>query len=307
MKPILIDTPHCGLGDLIVNIWCRHSAKAAGMEVKLSPRDNLDLVHAFGVTPDDLSLDPGPRHYAKPRQRTGDWFQEMRLTHGRTELSRFDAWCAFRGLGRLKPVRPPYCEHPSMGQWAEQAWEWADGGSASRRVILFPHSSSFDRDWPKAYWIDLAHALAKEGFHTLALVPGNASVRGFPKGINGQPVERVLALIARAHAVVANDSGGAHFAGTIGRPTLAICGAAKGSVVFAHMSDVVEWVAVARSLVPCVGCHFSPQHGWRAACFEACQALLRLAPDEVEKRFLDLWKRRGPQAGSGARTASGNG
>ena len=42
------------------------------------------------------------------------------------------------------------------------------------------------------------------------------------KTLTGQPIGRVVALLADAHGVLANDSGIAHLAAALGRPTAAV-------------------------------------------------------------------------------------
>jgi len=99
---------------------------------------------------------------------------------------------------------------------------------------------------------------------------------------SGFTLGRAAAMIARANVAVANDSGPAHLASTIGTRTIAICGPTDPAIVFGHECNV-EAATLDPTTLPCVSCHFSATRGYRHACeVGGCQALMRLDPLAVE-------------------------
>ena len=101
---------------------------------------------------------------------------------------------------------------------------------------------------------------------------------------SGFSLGRVAAMAARATVAVANDSGPAHLASTVGTRTIAVCGPTDPALVFGHDRNV-EPVTLDAQALACVGCHFSAGRGYRHACeVGGCQALMRLDPLLVEQR-----------------------
>ena len=87
---------------------------------------------------------------------------------------------------------------------------------------------------------------------------------------------RALADLYRsAQLVVSNDSFPAHFAGTLGIKTLALCGPTQATC-FTHIPEVT---AVYTGVAKCAGCHFG--HPFRNVCDIGCQALYSLLPCHV--------------------------
>jgi hypothetical protein len=274
----LIDVRHSGIGDVIVASWIVHSARAAGREVRLNPRERLEIPALLDVPAQLIARENGID--LSHTSRIGRDL-EVSLAPG-AQLSRFDAWCRALGLPRLDPVRPPYREHAPDGDWAEAQWRAVDPAGTKARILLFPEAPSHVRMWPYAYSIDLASALNAMGYAVAAFGDSVTHVEKMPcRWWGGFSVRQVAALTCRATLVVANDSGPAHLASTLGVRTLAVCGPSDPSVVFAHDPNV-RALSLDRADLACVGCHFSPARGFRHACdVGGCQALMRLDPATV--------------------------
>lgn len=92
------------------------------------------------------------------------------------------------------------------------------------RILLVPFAAHADRTWKLRNWIDLEALLLARGFRCVVLSSASETARGFQSPtVQGDTPANVAALMSFAVAVVGNDSGMAHLAGMIGRPTVAIC------------------------------------------------------------------------------------
>jgi hypothetical protein len=276
----MIDVRQNGIGDVVVACWIVHSAAAASRLVRLNPRSHRALARLLGVPDRSLTHD-----------EAADWSQTLGIgTQFEYELvktaplSRFEAWTRSLDLPGIEPVRPPYLETADDARWAEEQWAKVDAGPGSPRVLIFPDAAWSMRAWPKAYFIDLAADLARRGHGVAAMAGTQQAVDYMPcRWWCGFPLGRTAAMAARAAVVVANDSGPAHLASTIGTRTVAICGPTDPAIVFAHDPNVHP-AALTQAALPCVGCHFAGVRGYRHACeIGGCQGLMRLDPDQVRR------------------------
>lgn len=284
----LIDCQDNGIGDVVVACWIVDTARAAGRSVTLNPRGRADVATLLGIDGRHLTSRHGP-NWTKTAS-LGLEYEYANAHDG--ERTRFNLWCESLGLPGRTPVRPAYVEDPEDGHWADDEWQRMRGAGTRLMVAMFPGATRSTRVWPRAYFIDLANDLAARGATVLGLGSDAAEIHGFPAHWWwGLPLARVAALVKRADLVIANDSGPAHLAGTIGVPTVAICGPTDGRIVYGHDPNV--WpVALHPETLACTGCHFSRHHGYREACdVGGCQALMRLTPDLLKLAAVRSWKR----------------
>lgn len=78
-------------------------------------------------------------------------------------------------------------------------------------------------------------------------------------------------LAVSAKGIATTDNGMAHFFSSIGVPTMIASSATNPALVYDHYPDIgIANVAVAQPIMhpdnTCVGCYFSPDHGFRIAC-----------------------------------------
>lgn len=273
----IIDIRNNGMGDVVVAAWIVHSAAAVGLRVRVNTRERREVARVLGVAEDCMTTEESPDGLTTP----GNGHLEFQLART-APVSRFDAWCQSVELPRLAPVRPTYDELREDAEWAEQQWLTAHPDPSAPRVLLFPEAAWPIRAWPKAYFMDLATELVREGWAVAAMGGSQESVNFMTcPWWGGFTVRHAAAMARRATVVVANDSGPAHLASALGTRTIAICGGSDPWIVFAHEPNV-QAAILDRSVVPCVGCHFLDSKGYRAACHVGgCQALMRLDPATV--------------------------
>lgn len=184
-------------------------------------------------------------------------------------------------LGLETPFQRPRFAVPS------EASAWASGIKQqfnSDLVLLFPQTLFEGRGWPPAYWIELAWFLKQRNVAPIILLASeDKRFANTPYRLWGFDMARVVALVALSKVVVANDSGPAHLAGTMGVPTFVTAGPTRPSCVFGHIPEVT---ALTSEDPPyCAGCHFGGRY--RAACDEACQVLYALKPHSVLGRVIE--------------------
>lgn len=275
----VIDIRQNGIGDVVVACWIVHSARANGHCVHVNPRNHRDVALLFGVPHDCLTDIEAADWAATPG--VGHQLEYHLAAAGRPE-SRFDVWAASLNLRGLTPVRPPYVERTEDAAWAETQWRTIGAAAAGHRVLLFPDAAWPVRTWPRAYFIDLASALTNMGYAVAAMAGSQEAVAFMPcHWWGGFTVRQAAAMARRASVVVANESGPAHVAAALGTTTVAICGPTSPRLVYAHEPNVIP-ATIDRSVLPCIGCHFSAAAGYRSACdVGGCQGLMRFEPARV--------------------------
>lgn len=164
------------------------------------------------------------------------------------------------------PLRPKLAAlNPAALEWATAMIE------AKPVVVIAPRAAHGSRSLPVQKWIRTAWALHEQGVRTIAIDRDKDAVTCFPMYAYGYDWQHVLALLSLAAVVAGNDSGIGHLAATIGRPTVVAMGPTVGPIIFGHCLDVVRQVN--RPDVPCLGCHFRHDKGYRIACDHGCEAL----------------------------------
>lgn len=286
----LLDIQDNGMGDVVLACWIVESALAQGLRVQVNPRRWPDLPKLLGMPAGAVTRRVGASFTGTPGLGLKFEYRTVAadLAEGRAPRNRFALWAESLGLNApdrpaLVPVRPRYCEDLSDRDWASEQWHKGDDAQIAPRILLFTDSARDLRRWPGARFAELARRLREDGWNVAAMAGKRAAVEtlgcrywyGFSMG-------RVAAMIAQADLVIAGDTGPAHLAGTIGTPTLALCGPTIGSVVFGHDPNVLPLHGQGASMPPCAPCHFSRARGYGESCSaRGCGALGALTPLSV--------------------------
>ena len=189
----------------------------------------------------------------------------------------------------------PYRFKRPTVRFSDEDLKWARevrGDNGDDFIMLFPQTCWKPREWPSSYWVDLGWRLKNDNIHA-AFFMGDKDERftNTPKYFWGYSFGQLSALMSISQMVIGVDSGPAHVAGTVGVPTIALCGPTRPECVFAHMPDVIPMTA--HEDPDCTGCHFKAP--FRAACDQGCQMLFNLKPqivyDEIRWQ-LDARRRR---------------
>jgi lipopolysaccharide heptosyltransferase II len=170
------------------------------------------------------------------------------------------------------------------------------GGSSRLAVFLPGATNGAAKRWPVAHWAALARFAAADGWQVV-LAGGTAervlsaeiAVRaGLPVlDVTGRTsVEELLALLERAGAVVAGDSGPMHLATALGRPVVAIHGPTAPWI--SGPFDRRRAVVVRRDL-PCSPCYRLDRVADCPLGHTLCQWLVR--PDEVYRAMQQVAQR----------------
>ena len=198
-------------------------------------------------------------------------------------LERYAAAVAPLGLAVERVLRVEPGEEAE--RWA--AREFAAWGPARPPVALCPGARHATKRWPEAHWMALHDRLGAAG--RPVLVCSLAAERGALAALAAQvaadpaarwcvdPLPRMAALLSRAAAAVASDSGLMHLAAARGLNVVALFGSTVPELGFA---PVGAGHAVLCRHEPCQPCTL---HG-RPACPKAHFRCMReLAPDQVHE------------------------
>lgn len=263
----LEDSRYCsGLGDVVTWAWVAHGAAETEPLYFYRFRDP-DLLSLLNLS---VTSDPTDAMIV-------DAAYTVELNEGGV-APRVDYLRRFLGLST--PIKRPHLSFQSAD------YEWAETTArdmGNHFALLFPMCAHASRTWPSPYWVDLAWKLQHLGIAAAVVLPHrDERFTNTPRYYFGQSVGQVAALIQKSALVIANDSFAAHLAGTIDKPTLALMGPTKPTVL-AHMVSV-QCLTTADTSIRCNGCHFKPP--FRAACDQGCQSLYRLFPDDVVRKVL---------------------
>ncbi len=176
-------------------------------------------------------------------------------------------------LGITTGIKRPVANIP------QQLLDWAqEQKTHEKMVLLFPQTHWKPREWPYNLWGFLALQLKENGYKPIFMVDhsGKDLFANLPvMRYWGFSLGHVMAMMMVADVVIGNDSGPAHMAGTLDRPTIALMGPTKPNV-FAHCPSVQCLQAKTQ---PCVGCHFA--RPFSAPCDSGCSALFAISPQTV--------------------------
>lgn len=282
--PFIVDTG--GAGDLINTVGFIRGYREAGIKSwAVSNRDDYrNLLGLLGEEPVD---DPEGGIY------TGGvaYYYEGFIKGGNKKG--FINYLSERLPGNPRWSPPEVRCVPEDLAWVAEKYE--EAGGSGKNVVVFPFAAWSSRDWPLSYWADLTWALKHAGHRVICVLPHDKETGGAKAEANkvltasiwGLAWQHTAALIQKADLVIGNDSGPAHLAGAIGRPTIALCGPTTG--MFDQFPTVSE-LSLHRKELSCVGCWFDGDVGYRGACDRGCEALMRLAPGSVYRmaeRLLD--------------------
>jgi heptosyltransferase-1 len=149
-----------------------------------------------------------------------------------------------RMLGLLAGARIPtvadarlFAPADSVESWERLGRELGAGTTGTRYALLAPTSRWTSKEWPAERWRELATALLDRGFESIVLCGSSEERRRVeaarPAGAAGTRVVNtagrtsigeLMAAIAGASLVVANDSAATHMAVGFGRPLLSLFG-----------------------------------------------------------------------------------
>jgi ADP-heptose:LPS heptosyltransferase len=192
-------------------------------------------------------------------------------------ISRHHLWCMAAGVD--EPVRDIRLRPSNdVAEWSRgQLTEGVTNGKPI--VAIVPFSNSPQRTWSMHHWIDLAGMLTKLGCFVY-VVDGNEPDRTKHMPYLrywGWGADHTVALFTKTNLVIGNDSGMSHLAGVMRVPTIAICSATDGKVVFGWY----DTVKILQSPGECSPCNWQAEHGYRPSCDHQCEAMWDMKPEVV--------------------------
>lgn len=164
---------------------------------------------------------------------------------------------------------------PKRPRWDLEPFQRELGRQASADVLIFPHAVPRPRTWPKAYFIELGLILKKHGFEVRIVTEKRDYDFTCFHEIFDAPWDFIAGAIQSAKLCISNDSGPAHFAGTLRTPTIAVMGMTTEKI-YAYLPEVTCY---RKKVLPCAGCH--GLYPFRRSCDTGCMELYRTLPEEV--------------------------
>jgi hypothetical protein len=147
-------------------------------------------------------------------------------------------------------------------------------------VGLFPYATSPQREWPDMHWVNLAVALKKAGHVPIVVCGPGDEIRSnrYPcMRYWGTDPARTVALMERFTVCVGNDSGLAHVAAALQRPTLVIGASSDVHTAFSFYKSAIPLSASGA----CAHCYWRPERGFKLGCNYTCELLAELKSDQI--------------------------
>jgi ADP-heptose:LPS heptosyltransferase len=193
------------------------------------------------------------------------------------EITRLERYC--RNLGCVTPQLPTLRNTEAIAETGKQFAGY---------VVLCPFTDLRSRDWPLFYWLALEDMLHKAGMQTIVLGslrktdPMPVEKFRSAKAIHSEdaPIapELTAGILLNAACVVSADSGLAHLAGIMGRPTIIVCGWSVGAKIYSFYPKATSL----QGCLPCNGCWSCASRGWdEERCQLVCDNLSTILPQTV--------------------------
>lgn len=180
---------------------------------------------------------------------------------------------------------------PLLKPLSQSDMEWAESYRGS--ILLAPGvgyrrpgSPSWaanNRQWLPSHWLTLERLLRDQNHQVIAIDSDAERVRLFSEKLVHLSPSRVAALMKVASLVISNESGMAHFAGTIQVPCLVLSGPLDARKIhgFWKTSRVLQ------GPLACSGCRYHGIH-YRPHCDTLCASLQSIQPEEVAKAVQEM-------------------
>lgn len=249
---LLIENPCYGIGDMAVYAWVCRNLIAQGVKFKINPYRHHSLLSMFGIPPEYITAEEGPKTYHPPKGIAGvrDWLR-----------------CWIEGYGgnpNTAIVAPQLVHDPARYEQAERWWQDRDRATNTKgkRVLIFPQVAWPTRAYPDSAFKWLAHRLMGAGYNPIVSVPTYLANHEWPWCFGGHSLEDMVWAIKCADLTISVDTGPAHIAGTVGTKGLVLVGPSPYELFYGWYSSL-EKVA---SDLPCVGCNWDYANGNRSWC-----------------------------------------
>lgn len=268
-RTIVLDASGHGVGDCIVALWLAEWSRNSDIRVMIhTTGTRADIIRMFGhvvVQPVNHMYPLAITFYKDKRSapsatRIGNWAEQLGITYDKTTRPKI----------RLSE------KEIARGQ-----------AEATDSVLIFPHASSRDRSWPPDYYIELARRLMAFGCRVKIIGLPDERFAGMDIYSSNKTWREIAAMMLACKAVIGNDSGPAHLAGTLDVPTLAITGPTTESV-FAHCRSVY-CISCPKRIVECAGCWYRFKYD-ASRCSAGCVAMSNILPEDVLNQVLLILK-----------------
>jgi hypothetical protein len=153
-------------------------------------------------------------------------------------------------------------------------------------VILAPFSAGKTRMWEWDKWQYLAEMLVNKGYHIIAVGSKKEELalrKNLRKAerVAGAKPDKVVDLLLNASAVIGNDSGICHVASIHGLNTYTVMSHITPEFIYGPALKYVTPITPNIDDWPCTWCAWTHEGGVRSICFERCDALQTIEPEQV--------------------------
>ncbi len=252
-----------GLGDVVCFAWLGEGIRQAGKDVEFfaSAGMHADVLKLFGMPISSSSKDAV---FTNKGYETA-----VKINSPLNYLQ----WIA-QHLGIEETPKRPTARL--------EATDREYGRRAAGDVLIFPHGVWGPRVWPKSYFVELGLLLCRAGYKIRFVMKERDYAFFMPfHCIVNKSWGFIASTVKASRLVIGNDSGPAHFSGTLGTKTIAIHGPTQGARIYGHLPEVTS---IEKKAIGCGGCHCLPKEdgsAWRVSCEVGCHELYRTFPEEV--------------------------
>lgn len=274
-----------GIGDIMVMLTLLPGLQELypdwTLRVICEKKDWVSLGHDYVVSPNEMEA-LGTRGEKYFKQFDKEW-RDYDLEALATKELRHELFGKRLGV---TPQRFKVRLTADVDYWAAQILNNVD---KLKVVGIAPYSSSAQRTWPDENWVCLIELLIRAGYMPVMLGgPGEGERSKFYPCMRfwGLGAQRTAALIKQCDLVIGNDSGVAHVAAILRRPTLVLGAPTDTPRIFGWYDNVT----CLQARGGCSLCYWERSRGHRQECNYRCRMLAAIPVDDVyleARRILD--------------------
>jgi ADP-heptose:LPS heptosyltransferase len=238
--------------------------------------------------------------------RYAEWFEHihnpnLRIT-GETGHKAFNVYCDYdnelvASVRRTCPSRSQWyinkvCEHYKIPVASPAFPSKILGQSKPYHgkpyIVLAPFSAGKTRMWEWDKWQYLAEMLITKGYGIVA-VCSKKEERELRNNLGHLPIQmaagkrpdQVLKHLLNAKVIIGNDSGICHVASVHGLKTYTVMSHITPEFTYGPALKYVTPITPDPQDWPCIWCAWTHEGGVRSACFDRCDALQTIEPEQV--------------------------
>lgn len=145
-------------------------------------------------------------------------------------------------------------------------------------IVLAPFSTWRNREWRLESWLTLESLLLRAGYRLVIVDSLPDRIEAFhSEKLTDVTPDLLTGIVLNADCVIGNDSGIAHLAGVLGKPTIVLCGQTTGQQIY----GLYPKMKYLEGRLSCAGCWWNSGPYNDERCNPTCANMQSILPEDV--------------------------